>query len=111
MTSRLIPLGIICWAVVPFIFDNERDPLSDGFYRIVDERGFIGYADENGVVRIKPQFAMGMPFNDGKALVSFSGKITEVQGSGGEYHRFDDGKWFYIDKNGNVIEDSKTENR
>lgn len=111
MNSKPVFLAIIWWAVVPFIYDNERDPLSDGFYRVVDERGFIGYADENGEIKIRPQFAMGMPFHDGKALVTFTGTMKEVPGSGGEYHRFEGKNWFYIDKKGKVIEDNKTENR
>ncbi len=111
MTSKLLSLGFIWLSVIPFIFDNEKDPLSDGYYRIVDEQGFIGYADENGVVMIKPQFAMGLPFHGGKALVTFKGKMNEVPGSDGEYHRFEGGNWFYIDKKGNVVEDSKAEYR
>lgn len=85
-------------------YDNGDDYISDGMYRIVDKRGRIGYADENGKTTIKPRFAFGFPFEGGKAKVTDKGKIREVSGSGGEYHYWDSNEWHYIDKRGNRIE-------
>lgn len=45
-----------------FQCDNGSDYVSEGMYRIVDQRGRIGYADESGKTVIKPRFAFGFPF-------------------------------------------------
>ena len=37
---------------------------------IVDQRERIGYADESGRAVIKPRFAFGFPFENGKAKVT-----------------------------------------
>ena len=52
-----------------FQCDNGNDYVSEGLYRIVDKRGRIGYADESGRTVIKPRFAFGFPFENGKAKV------------------------------------------
>lgn len=85
-------------------YDNGDDYISDGMYRIVDKRGRIGYADEKGKAVIKPSFAFGFPFENGKAKVTDKGKMREVPGSDGEYHYWDSDEWYYIDKHGNRIE-------
>ena len=95
-------------AVAPLQFDNGPDPVSDGMYRIVDEAGRIGYADEDGRVVIEPQFAFGMPFVDGSAFVANTGIREEVSGSGGEYHRWSSKDWFCIDKTGRKIQCTRT---
>lgn len=84
-----------------FQYDNGNDPVQEGLYRIVDKRERIGYADENGRTVITPRFAFGFPFKNGKAKVTDKGAIKEVPGSGGEYHYWESGEWYYIDKNGN----------
>ena len=56
-------------AVVPFHYDNGPDYVREGLYRIVDDRGRMGYADESGRVVIAPRFAFALPFEDGKAKV------------------------------------------
>ena len=38
-----------------FQCDNGSDYVSEGMYRIVDQRGRIGYADESGKTVIKGQ--------------------------------------------------------
>ncbi|GHU98127.1 hypothetical protein FACS1894159_00140 [Bacteroidia bacterium] len=48
-----------------------------------------GYADKNGVVVIKPQFAQALNFSEGLAAVK----------TGGEY----DGKWGFIDPTGKMV--------
>lgn len=88
-----------------FQYDNGDDYLQDGLYRIVDERGRIGYADEKGNTIITPRFAFGFPFENGKAKVTDSGKEKEVEGSRGEYHYWESDDWYYIDKTGRRLDD------
>lgn len=83
-----------------FQYDNGDDYVKDGMYRIVDERGRIGYADENGNTVITPRFRFGFPFENGKARVTDSGQRKEVEGSRGEYHYWESDNWYYIDKTG-----------
>ena len=64
-----------------FQCDNGNDYVSEGLYRIVDKRGRIGYADESGRTVIKPRFAFGFPFENGKAKVTDKGEMKEVPGS------------------------------
>ncbi|MDY5238918.1 WG repeat-containing protein [Bacteroides helcogenes] len=72
-----------------FQYDNGNDPIRDGMYRIVDKRGCIRHADGNGKTVIKPRFAFGFPFEEGKAKVTNKGEMKEVPGSGGEYHSWE----------------------
>lgn len=67
---------------VPYRYDNGNDPVQEGVYRIVDEKGRIGYADEHGNTLIEPRFAFGFPFENGKAKVTDTGEQKEVPGSG-----------------------------
>ncbi len=88
-----------------FQYDNGNDPIQESIYRIVDKRGRIGYADGNGRTVIKPRFAFGFSFKDGKAKVTDKGAMKEVPGSGGgEYHYWESDEWYYIDKAGNRTE-------
>lgn len=95
-----ISMWLLAIAVSPFIIDNGPDYVSDGYMRVVDEQGLLGYATEAGEVKIKPQFAFGLPFRNGVAKVTNTGKWVEVEGSDGEYHRFESDEWFCIDKSG-----------
>ena len=52
-------------SVVPFRYDNGPDYVREGLYRIVDDRGRMGYADESGRVVIAPRFAFAHPFEGG----------------------------------------------
>lgn len=88
-----------------FQYDNGDDYVRDGLYRIVDERGRIGYADEKGNTIITPRFAFGFPFENGKAKVTDSGQEKEVEGSRGEYHCWESDDWYYIDKTGSRLDD------
>lgn len=63
---------------VPYRYDNGNDPVQEGVYRIVDEKGRIGYADEHGNTLIEPRFAFGFPFENGKAKVTDTGEQQEV---------------------------------
>ena len=79
-------------------FDNGPDYPSNGLFRIIME-GKIGYADENGDIIIQPQFDCAYPFEHGKAKVGNGCKTK----SDGEHSWWTEGKWFTIDKKGNVI--------
>ena len=68
--------------------------------RIADRQGRIGYVNEKGAIIIKPQFAFGFPFKDGRAKVTNRGEKKVVPNSKGEYHYWESDKWFYIDKRG-----------
>lgn len=102
---------LLAGAVAPFVFDNGPDPASDGLYRVVDDHGRIGYADAYGVVRIAPRFAFGLPFANGVARVTLSGHPAAVPGSEGEYHRWEDGDWFCIDKSGSIVKCPSSSNQ
>lgn len=105
----MLATALLCCCCVtvhyrPYRFDNGNDYIQDGMYRIVDNRGRIGYADEKGKPVIKPRFAFGFPFKNGKAKVTDKGKSKEATGSRGEYHYWESDEWYYIDKNGNKVE-------
>lgn len=85
-------------------FDNGPDYPSEGLYRIVDDNGLIGYADEQGNTVITPRFKFGFPFKDGHAKVTDSGHLEEVAGSGGEYHQWHSSDWYFIDPSGRKID-------
>ena len=86
-----------------FQYDNGDDYVRDGLYRIVDERGRIGYADEEGNTVITPRFSFGFPFENGKAKVTDCGQMKEVEGSRGEYHYWESDDWYFIDKSGRKL--------
>jgi hypothetical protein len=78
-----------------FWYDNGPDYLADGLFRII-KNGKIGYADERGLIVIKPKFDCAYPFENGKAKVSFHCATI----SSGEYKFWESNSWFYIDKTG-----------
>ncbi|MCM1333188.1 MAG: TonB family protein [Bacteroides sp.] len=82
-------------------FDNGDDYVMDGMYRIVDEQGLIGYADEKGNTVIAPRFKCAFPFENGKAKVADTG--TKMQ-DGAEHWRWESNDWYYIDKTGRKID-------
>lgn len=86
-----------------FQYDNGDDYVRDGLYRIVDERGRIGYADEKGNTVITPRFSFGFPFENGKAKVTDCGQMKEVEESRGEYHYWESDDWYFIDKSGRKL--------
>lgn len=65
----------------------------------------------NGVVRIAPRFAFGLPFANGVARVTLSGHPAAVPGSEGEYHRWEDGDWFCINKSGSIVKCPSSSNQ
>lgn len=51
---------------------------------------------KKGQLFIKPQFAFGFPFKNGRAKVTNKGEKKVVPNSKGEYHYWESDKWFYI---------------
>lgn len=86
-----------------FKYDNGADYAKEGFFRIIDDNGLIGFADTLGNIVIKPQFKFAFPFENGKAKVTFSGENREVPDSNGEKHYWDSSDWYYVNKNGKII--------
>lgn len=72
--------------------------------KYIDCQKFISrYATPDGKVLIEPQFSYGYPFENGIAKVTYKGEQKVVDNSQGEYHYWDSDDWFYIDKQGNKI--------
>jgi len=86
-----------------FLFDNGADYVVNGYYRIVDKNGRIGYADSLGNTTIRPRFAFGLPFNQaGQARVTNTGERKQD----GEHWLWESEDWFYIDIKGNRLYDT-----
>ncbi|MFR3332189.1 MAG: WG repeat-containing protein [Odoribacter splanchnicus] len=83
-----------------FKYDNGPDYIRDGLFRIMNNKGLVGFADLSGNVVIEPQFKFAFPFCDGKAKVTFRGRRKKVPGSYGTIHYWDSKNWFYIDEQG-----------
>ncbi len=76
-----------------FYFDNGADYLEEGLFRIVDDKGLIGFADEKGNVVIKPQYKFATSSYEGKIKATHTGKLVLV----GEYKSFESDDWFIVD--------------
>lgn len=102
--TRFAALMIIA-AVTAFLHDNGPDP---GFGRLRAHHGRKGAWRLRQARRApsssEPRFAFGFPFVDGIARVTQSGRLVEVPGSSGEYHRWESDEWFCIDKTGAAVE-------
>lgn len=86
-----------------FKYDNGPDYIQEGLFRIMNEDGLVGFADSLGNAVIKPQFKFAFPFENGKAKVTFSGENKGVPDSNGEKHYWNSSDWYYINKNGKII--------
>jgi len=86
-----------------FKYDNGPDYIQEGLFRIMNEDGLVGFADSLGNVVIKPQFKFAYPFEHGKAKVTFSGENKVIPDSKGEKHYRNNSDWYYINKNGKII--------
>lgn len=50
---------------VPFLFDNGPDYWQEGFARVVDARGKVGFIDANGKLVVSPVYDFAYPFCHG----------------------------------------------
>lgn len=87
----------------PYQFDNGDDYVRCDRYRIVDNTGKIGYANQQGYVIIEPKYDCALPFDSEKAKVADTGILKEVEDSRGEYHYWESDDWYYIDLWGNRL--------
>ncbi len=78
--------------------DMGPDRLSDGLFRIIVNNK-IGFANAEGKVIIKPQFACANQFNDGKAQVTYDCELM----SSGEHTSMKSSTWFTINTYGERI--------
>ena len=85
-----------------FKCDNGPDYIREGLFRIMDENGWIGFADSLGNVVIKPQFKFAFPFKGGKAKVTFTGEEKVM--SDGEPREWVSNEWQYINKKGEFLQ-------
>ena len=91
----------ILYKVYPF--DNGPDYDSEGLFRIIINDK-MGFADaETGKIVIEPQFGCACPFENGVAKVSIYCKSQ----FDGEHSIWVSDHWFYIDKTGKKVQNSK----
>lgn len=83
-------------------FDNGDDYFCEGYQRIVDKDGKVGFRDSLGNVIIEPRFAFAYPFKGGYAEVTDSGYNESVK-PGNEYHEWISDSWYLIDRKGNAV--------
>ena len=67
-----------------FKYDNGPDYPCEGYFRIVDKNGLVGFADTLGNIIITPKYKFAYPFSDGKAKVTDTGKLVIEK------------KWYFI---------------
>jgi hypothetical protein len=92
---------IVLWGVVNM--DNDADQFKYGLVRI-KRNGKWGYADKKGKIIIKPEYDGAMPFDKGVGMVCVGCIEKCVENSNCEYHFFDGGIWYFLDRHGKVIE-------
>ena len=83
-----------------YFFDNGPDWPEEGLFRII-RNGKIGYADQDGFIRIEPRFECASQFSGGRAKVALECDLIPD----GEYTRMESDEWFFIDKEGRMLEE------
>ncbi len=81
--------------------ENELEQPYDGLFRIIDN-GKVGFADLEGHIKIKPQFAIAHSFKDGRARVAFDYQVTPFKKG---FHKIVSKHWFLIDRSGHVVKE------
>lgn len=79
--------------------DFQFDTFYEERIRII-QNGKIGYANERGIIVIKPQYKCASIFENGKAKVAYSCSTTMDELGISTQHS---DAWIYIDKNGNEL--------
>lgn len=85
-----------------FKYENGPDYVREGLFRIMDDKGTIGFADSLGNVVIKPQFKFAFPFEKNRAKVTFTGEEKTI--FNGEHHEWISNEWQYINKKGEFLQ-------
>ena len=84
-----------------YVVDNlTPDYLFEGHFRIVNEEGLMGFADSLGHVVVTPQYKFALPFQGGKAKVTYTGHKSDPNDEHWEWVSND---WFYIDYKGQKL--------
>ncbi len=78
---------------------KKFDEAHEGLYRIVDNRGKMGFSDENGAIVIKPRFDYVRPFSENLAVFNIGGHFFYKN----ETYMYEGGKWGVINKKGETI--------
>lgn len=81
-----------------YFFDNGPDWPEEGLFRIL-RNGKIGYADQDGFIRIEPRYECASQFSEGRAKVALECDLIPD----GEYTRMESDQWIYIDREGNIL--------
>ena len=84
--------------------DYGLDEIREGYFRIIDEDGLIGYADSLGNVVIKPQYKYASSFEGGKAEVTDRLKKVTVGSEKDGYCTWESHDWFFITPDGKRVE-------
>ena len=88
-----------------FKYDNGPDYPCEGYFRIVDKNGLVGFADTLGNIIITPKYRFAYPFSDGKAKVTDTGKLVIEKQSLDNHTYWLSDKWYFISykKNSNTL--------
>lgn len=83
-----------------FIYDNGPDYVSEGFFRITNEKKEIGFADsETGEIIIPASLSAARPFRQGRAAFCEGCRSERF----GEYSRWSGGKWGFLNTKGEKV--------
>jgi len=89
--------------LIPYIFDNGPDYLSEGLFRFI-ENGKIGFANKQFKKIIPAKFDFVYPFENGYAIFNAGGKKAKFD----EEHSYTSGGlWGLIDKKGKIVVEAK----
>lgn len=66
----------------PFLFDNGADYFQEGFARIVDPSGKMGFISAAGVIVVPPTYDFVYPFCHGVARTALAGKAGYLDTNG-----------------------------
>jgi hypothetical protein len=66
----------------PYLFDNGPDYWQEGFARIVDPSGKMGFIDEHGTIVVPPTYDWVYPFCHGIAKTARAGQAGYIDRTG-----------------------------
>lgn len=86
----------------PFIYDNGPDYISEGFSRVIDGEGKVGFINTKGELVIAPQFDWASGFEEGVAR--FCVGCTRIMR--GEHEDMEGGRWGTLTPDGQTTYDA-----
>lgn len=63
---------------IAYPFDNGADYYQDGFFRVIDARGRLGFMNDRGQIVIPPQYDFAWQFCNGAAKIEHAGQTFHV---------------------------------